>query len=67
MTSKEEMLENHYRIENERAMVGLKYELKMYFEHDLQEIRLCLCRENPNIEMAMSRVENMQCWLNEHC
>jgi len=58
-------LEEHWRRKVERELNGQAYDFKRFFEHEVREARLCLNRESPNIEMALSRIKNMEERLNK--
>jgi predicted transcriptional regulator len=58
-------LDEHWKRKLDRELRGQVYQFKKYFEHEIREATLALNRENPNIEMALSRIKNMEEYLNK--
>ena len=58
-----EMLDEHWKQKCEREKKGQAYSQKSYFEHELREAKLSLDRNNPNINMAISRILHMEEYL----
>lgn len=44
----------------ERELSGQRYQIKKDIMHEVNEISLCLNRENPNVEMALARIRNIK-------
>jgi len=53
-------LENLLKRKHKVQINGIKYKLKKFLEHELQEIKFSLDRVNPNINMALERVKNIE-------
>jgi hypothetical protein len=53
-------LEEHWQRKFERELRGQAYTIKRVFEHEVREAKLSLDREDPNVEMALSRIRNME-------
>jgi len=44
----------------ERELAGQAYQTALYLCHEIQEIRFCLDRPDPNIPMALDRISNIE-------
>lgn len=53
-------LEIFYRRELEQKLTAQKYKFTTKLAHNLNEARLCLDRENPNVEMALDRIRQIE-------
>jgi hypothetical protein len=57
------VLDEHWTRRLERELKGQSYDFAKSFGHEVREIALSLERENPNLEMALGRVRNMEAYL----
>lgn len=57
------VLDEHWTRRLERELKGQSYDFAKSFGHEVREIALSLERENPNLEMALGRVRNMESYL----
>jgi len=53
-------LTDHSQRELSQSLAGQRHSLAAAFMHDLQESRLCLDRPEPNVQMALNRIRQME-------
>ena len=60
-----ELLDNHWRERLKSELTSLAHKIKKRFGHEVQETRLSLQSNPPDIGMALNRVEHMEEYLRE--
>jgi hypothetical protein len=55
---------DHDKILLEQSLAKQRSEIKQRFNHEINEALICLSGEQPNIEMAVDRLKQMQEFLN---
>ena len=64
--SKEQELEFYWKTLSKQKIDGLRYKIVNSIQHDLNEAQICLNRSKPNVDMALSRLANIQKVLDEN-
>jgi len=52
-------IEQHWKQVVKQELAGFSFRLREQIEHEVNEIRLCIERENPNVEMAVHRLNRI--------
>jgi hypothetical protein len=60
-----ELLEQHMEIRIKQELAGQAHSIQKRLSHELSEAKICLRKDNPNIEWAYERVENIERILGE--